>query len=326
MPRGRERASRAAATGSCPWSTAPRPGSDALLLDRPAVGEHSRLWGRSRLWRGPPQPSGRGSARWRPPSGGLLAGPLGLGRWATVYWAAAVAVGLALIVGYYRRRAGTVGARGRVWPVVAVTGGLLALVPLLAACMAFAPMPELSTRGTGALVLLVLGVAVLAVLERSVALALLAAGLLALALASCSYDDVDLLQRVGLAGPFEGGAVDLPSLPLPGLYPPRRPRVLVRRTSRSSRSRAGRDLPTGLLLRGAPRASRPARSRGSVPLPAARARRSAPPVPAPRGCPGRRGSGNVAHAHARSAARSPGPSGHGRSARPVAQGQYLCYL
>jgi hypothetical protein len=142
-----------------------------------------------------------------------------LGRWATVYWALAVAAGFAVVVGYYRRRARAAGLQSRVWPAVAVGVGLLGLVVAVDRHGAYVPpFPDLWIRGTAALLVVALGIAALAVLERSLPFAAFALGFVGLALLSCLYDDVNLLQRVGMAGLFEGSANPLPNLLLPGLY------------------------------------------------------------------------------------------------------------
>ena len=140
-----------------------------------------------------------------------------LGRWATLYWAAAVVLGFAVVVAYHRHRARSVGVQNRVWPTVAVGVELLALVAL-ANGEGRAAIPDFWIRGTGALLIIAIGISVLAVLERSRPFAAFAAGFFALSLLSCLYDDVNILQRVGLAGPFQTSANALPNLLLPGLY------------------------------------------------------------------------------------------------------------
>ena len=140
-----------------------------------------------------------------------------LGRWATLYWTVAIVVGFAVVVAYYRQRARSVGVQSRVWPAVAVGVGFLALV-ILANAGAKAAIPDFWIRGTGALLIIGLGISVLAVLERSRPFAVFAAGFFGLSLLSCLYDDVNILQRLGLAGPFQTSASALPNLLLPGVY------------------------------------------------------------------------------------------------------------
>jgi len=59
------------------------------------------------------------------------------------------------------------------------------------------PFPDFWIRGTTALLVVAVGIAALAVLERSLPFAAFALGFIGLALLSCLYDDVNLLQRVG---------------------------------------------------------------------------------------------------------------------------------
>lgn len=143
---------------------------------------------------------------------------LGLRRWITLYWVVAIVAGLGAIVAYYRLRAKAVGVQGRVWPLVVVTGGLVALALALSSWLRPSLVSYLSIRGTAPLLLLALGVGVLAGLERSVPLVLFASGFFALALLSCLYDEVNLFQQIRLASLFGGGANQLPNLILPGLY------------------------------------------------------------------------------------------------------------
>ncbi len=80
------------------------------------------------------------------------------------------------------------------------------------------PVPDLWIRGTGALLIVAAGIAVLALLERSTAFGIYTAGFVALALLSCLYDEINVLGRLGLGGPFAAGGEELPNLLIPGLY------------------------------------------------------------------------------------------------------------
>jgi hypothetical protein len=143
----------------------------------------------------------------------------GLGRWATLYWAPAIVIGFAVVVAYYRRRAAVVGVQGRIWPAVVVGVGLLVLVLAVdRRTSPFPPIPDLWLRGTGALLIIALGIAALAMLERSRAFGLYAVGFCGLALLSCLYDDSNLFDRFGIGNPFLGGGEEVPNLLLPGLY------------------------------------------------------------------------------------------------------------
>jgi hypothetical protein len=142
-----------------------------------------------------------------------------LGRWATVYWAVAIVVGFAIVVAFYRHRARAVGVQGRIWPMVVVGVALLAAVLFVDnARPYYHPFPDFWIRGTVALVIVAVGIAVLALLERSRAFGLFAAGFLALAVLSCLYDEVNLFYRFGLGAPFGGGGNALPNLLVPGIY------------------------------------------------------------------------------------------------------------
>ncbi len=143
----------------------------------------------------------------------------GLGRWATLYWAVALVVGFVAVLAFYRHRATVVGVQGRIWPMAVVGLGLLLLVLLVDRPRPiFPPFPDLWVRGTGALLIIALGIAVLAALERSPGFALYAAGFCGLALLSCLYDEVNIFGRIGIGAPFGGSTYALPNLLLPGLY------------------------------------------------------------------------------------------------------------
>jgi hypothetical protein len=142
-----------------------------------------------------------------------------LGRWATVYWAVALVMGFAVVVAFYRHRARAVGVAGRIWPMVVVGLGLLLLVLLVDSPQgSFPPFPDLWIRGTGALLIVASGIAVLAAIERSWGFAIFAAGFVGLALLSCLYDEVNIFGRLGLGVPFNGGGSALPNLLVPGIY------------------------------------------------------------------------------------------------------------
>jgi hypothetical protein len=158
-----------------------------------------------------------------PPLGGGLNpvfSQFGLSRWATAYWAIAIVAGFGATVLYYRHRARVVGVQGRIWPAVVVGLGLLALVLVV---YGGHTVPDFATgdlwvRGLGALLIIAVGLAVLAMIERSLSFGLYVVGFCGLALLSCLYDDVNVLARIGLGGLFGLSAVELPNLLIPGLY------------------------------------------------------------------------------------------------------------
>jgi uncharacterized membrane protein YhaH (DUF805 family) len=156
------------------------------------------------------------------PLGGALNpffSPTGLERCTTLYWAIAMVVAFAAVLAFYRHRARAVGVQGRIWPMGVVGLGLLLLVLLVDRPQpSFPPFPDLWVRGTGALLIVALGIAVLAALERSLGFALFAVGFCGLALLSCLYDEVNIFSRIGLGTLFGGTTGALPNLLVPGLY------------------------------------------------------------------------------------------------------------
>jgi hypothetical protein len=158
-------------------------------------------------------------------SGVPLGGGLGtrfawtsLNRWETVYWAVSIVLGYAAVVVYYRRRSRSVGVQGRMWPFVVTGVGLLLLGIFSGGSVAAPRIPDFWMRGTQALVIIAIGIAVLALVERDRPLGIFAAGFFGLALLSCLYNDVNVLARIGLAAPFYGSGNQLPNLLVPGLY------------------------------------------------------------------------------------------------------------
>jgi hypothetical protein len=147
------------------------------------------------------------------PSGTLTT----LSRWATLYWVVAIGLGFALVLAYYRQRSLRVGVQGRVWPAITLGAGLLALV-VFANRAGEPAVSDFWIRGTGALVIIAIGLLVLAVLERSRPFAAFTAGFFALALLSNLYDDINILARLGLGAVFQGSAEGLPNLLIPGIY------------------------------------------------------------------------------------------------------------
>jgi hypothetical protein len=73
-------------------------------------------------------------------------------------------------------------------------------------------------RGTQALFVIFLGLAVLAVLERRWSYSLFVIGFLGLAILSSLYNVSNLFQRLGIGGNWNGSDQGLPNLILPGVY------------------------------------------------------------------------------------------------------------
>jgi hypothetical protein len=145
-------------------------------------------------------------------------GPAGLARWETAYWSIATLIAFGLIVYYHRRRALARGVQARLWPFVVAGAVLVAFAVASGGSSTFAQVPDFWLRGTQALVVIAVGIAVLALVERSRPLGLFALVFFALAVLSCLYDVVNLFSRIGLGGPFDGGASQLPNLIVPGLF------------------------------------------------------------------------------------------------------------
>jgi hypothetical protein len=142
-----------------------------------------------------------------------------LSAWATLYWALAVLAGYGAVVFYYEYRWARLGIQGRIWPAVGIGMGLLFVVLITNGGGRQVPaLPDFWARGLGALCVIAVGLCVLAFIERSVPFGIFAIGFLGLALLSCLYDEVNIFQRLGMAGLFQGGDNALPNLLIPGLY------------------------------------------------------------------------------------------------------------
>jgi hypothetical protein len=142
---------------------------------------------------------------------------------AAYYWLGAMLVGLAGTSLWYRRRGDRVGLRTPSRGFV-VTGlvllALALLIPVVAGRnfggpLAFLMPGDLLIRGTFPLVLIGIGLCVLAWAERSIGLALIAAGYLALALVASLYDIENVLYRLGWDINFQTSG--LPNVVLPAL-------------------------------------------------------------------------------------------------------------
>ncbi len=165
-----------------------------------------------------PNPAGPAFLRWS-----YLAG-LGIfsGRYADYYWLAAVLIGLAATAAWYRWRGNRVGLRtpARGYLLTGIVLLVLALgIPALAASTAprlTVLMPgDLLVRGTFPLVIIGIGLCYLAWAERSIALAVIAAGYFALSLVASLYDIENVFYRLGwnISPDYSG----LPNVVLPAL-------------------------------------------------------------------------------------------------------------
>ena len=120
------------------------------------------------------------------------------------YWLAAILAGLAATAVWYRLRGDRVGLRtpSRGFVITGVALLVLALIIPIVAASGVGPMTilmpgDLVLRGTFPLVLIGVGLCVLAWAERSIALAVIAAGYLALSLVASLYDIQNVFYRLG---------------------------------------------------------------------------------------------------------------------------------
>jgi hypothetical protein len=142
----------------------------------------------------------------------------GLSQWATVYWVIAVTLGFVAVLVFYRHRSISLGVQGRIWPAVAVGGGLFFLAVFGNRQGSRLPLPDAWIRGTGVILVLAIGLGILAVLERDRMFGAYTIAFVGIALLSVLYDDVNLFQRFGLGAPFNGSGAALPNLLLPGIF------------------------------------------------------------------------------------------------------------
>jgi hypothetical protein len=162
-----------------------------------------------------------GTATNTPLGGGLGSSMpfLAPGRWVTTYWAISIVLGMGMVIWFFRARANRMGVKTRILPVVLVVGASLALVLVVNRNgVSSTKVPYVGVRGLQTLLIIAIGIAALAIIERSLPLGIFATGFFGLALLSCLYDDVNILSRLGLSGPFGGNANSLPNLLLPGVF------------------------------------------------------------------------------------------------------------
>jgi len=151
-----------------------------------------------------------------------------IGRFTPYYWLVALLLGVAATAAWYRWRGNRVGLRTPARGYL-VTGAVLLvlalLIPVLARYLLIGQghifwwallMPgDLLIRGTFPLVIIGIGLCYLAWAERSVALAVIAAGYLALSLVASLYDIENVFYRLGWnLSPEVSG---LPNVVLPAL-------------------------------------------------------------------------------------------------------------
>jgi len=144
------------------------------------------------------------------------------GSYLGYYWLGAMLVGLAATALWYRLRGNRVGLRTPARGFV-ITGLVLLVLALLLPILAargvgpmYVLMPgDLLIRGTFPLVLIGIGLCVLAWAERSIGLAVIAAGYVALSLVASLYDIENVFYRLGWN--ISAQASGLPNVVLPSL-------------------------------------------------------------------------------------------------------------
>lgn len=138
-------------------------------------------------------------------------------HWADLYWAVAVVIGFAAVVGFYHFRGRMIGVQGPLWPAVVAGLVLLGAVMWVDRGSNLAPL-DFWRRGTSALVVIALGFCALSLLERDRPFMVFVVGFLALALLACLYNMINVFYRLGIAAPFRGNNSTLPNLIVPAVY------------------------------------------------------------------------------------------------------------
>lgn len=140
------------------------------------------------------------------------------GRWVALYWLIALPAGYLATALYFRWRARRSGVASRPVALVATGGALLVLLLVQnAGFLGIVPLhPNLVVRGLSPLLTVAFGILVLAVADRSKALAGIALAFLGLALLANLYDLVNLLSRLGWSVPYEYSL--WPNLVVPGVF------------------------------------------------------------------------------------------------------------
>jgi hypothetical protein len=136
-------------------------------------------------------------------------------HWIGAYWFVAMQVGIVATVLWYRWRGRQVGLRTPTSGFLIASVAVIELA-LLASVVSQFGLPIAQFRGMFPLVLLAVPVCVLAWMERSIALAAIAAVYVTLALLACLYNVENILARLGW---YPGGTLAmLPNVALPALF------------------------------------------------------------------------------------------------------------
>ena len=140
------------------------------------------------------------------------------GRWVAVYWLVALPLGYLATAAYFRRRARRTGVASRPGPLV-LTGVLLLAMFVVVSLQGYVGIlpGDLVVRGLGPLLTVAVGLTVLAVADRSPALAVVAPGFLGgITLLVNLYDLVNVLYRLGWTVPYRFDT--WPNVVLPGVF------------------------------------------------------------------------------------------------------------
>lgn len=143
---------------------------------------------------------------------------LNVSPWATTYWVIGIFAGICAVVAFYWLHSRSSGVVGRVWPFATIGTGILALAVASRGWQTLRIPADFWIRGMQALLVIALGLAVLAMIERSWPFALFVMGFFGLALLSCLYNVSNLFVQFGIGGTWNGNDQDLPNLILPGSY------------------------------------------------------------------------------------------------------------
>jgi len=142
--------------------------------------------------------------------------------WLGVYWLCALAIGLIVTAGFYRRRARLSEVDVRVWPAVAAGAVVLALLIVSSPTILrdrrlpdWISLPDLHLRGTTPLIVLAIVIVGLALVERSWALGSFSAVFMSLALLANLYDMENLVFRLGWW--LTPQATRIPNVAIPGV-------------------------------------------------------------------------------------------------------------
>jgi hypothetical protein len=137
------------------------------------------------------------------------------GPWAARYWLIALPAGYLATAAYFRWRAGRAGVARRYLPFV-VAGLALLVLLVVSQTKGIVLHPNLWIRGLGPLLTVALGLLILAIADRSRALAAIVVVFLAITVLVSLYDVINILYRLGWS--ISPRFHDWPNLILPGLF------------------------------------------------------------------------------------------------------------